>query len=101
MPYNTMMDKLVAAAYAEFQRQGVDTGEYVDVDHVDGGVSLDGDFNVKPLIRAMLTALREPTIPMLDKCHSVRPENDGEGGCWITELHGRELLNAMLDEAMK
>ncbi len=65
----TMMDKLVAASGSELERQAkTGFGAWVSEDHVSPDKSyplVSGTIDMRALIRAILTALKEPTEEMV------------------------------------
>ena len=83
-----MMDKLVAALDAELEKQLEGMHYWAPRRGKFELRSLDGEMDVRELIRAILTALQQPSTAMLDR---------GPGEPYMD----RDVWARMIDEAMK
>ena len=89
-----MMNKLIEALDAEFERQRKEQCGALHLGGRGDKIELDGTVNMRALIHAILTALREPSEAMLAAGEKLHPMG-------LEENSMREYLHAMLDEAMK
>jgi hypothetical protein len=60
----TPIEHAIAAIVADLQRQAASSGCTVETDGC--FVQVDGSFEVEPLVRAVLTAIREPSEEMME-----------------------------------
>lgn len=89
-----MMDKLIEALDAELRSQSEGNHYAVTQRGKFEFRGLDGEVDLHAIIRAILTALKEPSEAMLAAGEKLHPMG-------LEENSMRKYLCAMLDEAMK